>query len=476
MKKLSSLILFVLLFQISFAHPWKPSHYIVIDTDAGIDDMRAISMLLASDDVQILGIIVSGGALSPYDGYKKIKSMLNSYHHEGVPIAMNYNIRGQDLPLPMAIDWGDENGIEVPETNGFNKLLKNILKHETAKFSLLSFASLNSAAELIGGGVLPAERIKELIWSNNSLNKLGGFNAGIDIRSANKIIKGDIPLTVVAYPSDKSFYDDLFLEELKNLDSKYSRKIVDIFDANVDIANHQYALSAADEMSVIYLHYPELFRATKVKNNQFFKPISGSQIKEHALLILSGKTINNHQVIKNLPADTSFYQADLQPYIKEIRSRYGEEEWEAGVLSSEMHRHLGIYSIIGVKMGIRAREYFDVGVDEMKVKSSAGSIPPVSCLNDGLQLSTGATSGHGLLSLADTDQSAYATFTYNWKSIEIKLKDEIVDEINKELKDLSIVNGLDSDIYWDLVRQRAILYWKNLDRMEIFEIMILENR
>ena len=39
---------------------------------------------------------------------------------------------------------------------------------------------------------------------------------------------------------------------------------------------------------------------------------------------------------------------------------------------------LGIYSIIGAKMGLRTREYFDVGLDELLVVSYAGSQPPLT--------------------------------------------------------------------------------------------------
>ena len=126
----------------AYSHPWKPEHFVIIDTDAGIDDMRAISMLIASKDVKVLGIIVSGGALSPYDGYKKVKSMLNAYHHEGIPVAMNYNIRGHDMPVPLNLSWGIEEGLNVPETNGFNKLCKSLCESGDEKISFISLGSL----------------------------------------------------------------------------------------------------------------------------------------------------------------------------------------------------------------------------------------------------------------------------------------------------------------------------------------------
>jgi pyrimidine-specific ribonucleoside hydrolase len=64
MKRYLTIFLLSLLPFYLHSHPWKPSHYVIIDTDGGIDDMRAITMLLASPDVRVLGITVSGGALS----------------------------------------------------------------------------------------------------------------------------------------------------------------------------------------------------------------------------------------------------------------------------------------------------------------------------------------------------------------------------------------------------------------------------
>lgn len=470
MKKQILIIVLLLSFLVSSGHPWKPAHNVIIDTDCGIDDMRAITVLLASPDVNILGIIVSAGALSPYDGYKKMKSMLNSYHHEGIPVTINYNLRGLDLEFPSSVKWGDENNINVPETNGFNKLCRNIIQNGTSGISFIALASLNSISELISSGLFTSEHVAEIIWSNNSLSRLSGFNYNIDRRSANKILKGDIPVKTIGYPGNKLFYSESFISDLNKIKSGYTEKICSVMKNSPGIDNHDFAWQAADEMTAIYLHYPDLFLAENVKEHQFFRPGDNEELKSHFVKIISGETVSRNQVFKSIPTDTSFYQPDLQPFINDIISNHGRDEWECGVLTNEMHRHLGVYSIIGVKMGILAREYFHVGVDMMEVTSFAGSAPPLSCMNDGLQVSTGATTGHGLLNVTREELSTRTDFTYNGVTIRIRLNEEIANKINEELKELNIVHGLDSDIYWELVRQRAILHWKNLSRYEIFEI------
>jgi pyrimidine-specific ribonucleoside hydrolase len=126
-------------------------------------------------------------------------------------------------------------------------------------------------------------------------------------------------------------------------------------------------------------------------------------------------------------------------------------------------------------MGIRAREYFGAGIDEMQVVSYAGTNPPFSCMNDGLQISTGATLGHGLIKLkADSLKLPKADFTYMNRKISINLKIDYQKRVESEIKNLVILYGLDTNLYWDLVRKRAIDYWKYWDRHEIFELQITE--
>ncbi len=45
----------------------------------------------------------------------------------------------------------------------------------------------------------------------------------------------------------------------------------------------------------------------------------------------------------------------------------GYDEWKANVMTDEFHGHLGVFSIVGAKMGIKARELFGVGADMLEV-------------------------------------------------------------------------------------------------------------
>jgi pyrimidine-specific ribonucleoside hydrolase len=120
-------------------------------------------------------------------------------------------------------------------------------------------------------------------------------------------------------------------------------------------------------------------------------------------------------------------------------------------------------------MGIRAMEYFNVGVNNLEVETFAGSVPPLSCFNDGLQISTGATIGQGLITISDSLSAIpSAIFRFNNQKVHIALRLEIAEQIRSDIG-YGIENfGLLSDKYWLYIEKLAIKYWSDLSRQEIF--------
>ena len=81
--------------------------------------------------------------------------------------------------------------------------------------------------------------------------------------------------------------------------------------------------------------------------------------------------------LKNFPTDARLFRDDIALQVEKIIAAYGLEEWKACFLTNELHRHLGIYSLVGAKMGIRAREILEAPFDTLKVVSFAGRKPPL---------------------------------------------------------------------------------------------------
>ncbi len=176
-------------------------------------------------------------------------------------------------------------------------------------------------------------------------------------------------------------------------------------------------------------------------------------------------------IFRDFPHHAGDYAQDAQTILDECIKNYGHEEWRLVVLTSEIHGHLGIYAILGAKMGLFAREYLGVGPDEVQIVSFAGSKPPVSCLNDGLQVSTGATVGHGLFSLSsDPDCRPEAIFITEAKAVNISLKNEISKQVRLDIARVFEKNGGLTDGYWKEIRELGLRYWAEFDRKELFSV------
>ncbi len=479
MKRITLLIIGLLLALPLYPHPWKPSHYVIVDTDGGVDDMKTLCMLLASHDVRVLAVTVSPGVLSSDQAYIKTRSMLNSFYHEGLPVGINRSARHKAAEYPCALKtvWGNESNIDPDEAPDCYDVINEMLRAEKTKISFISLGSLSTAYDAYTRLTVFREQVREIIWSTEGNDNPAGFNYAADRSSAEKMLKQtDIPVNIVTGSggAGSEFYDSGFIASIGTINTPYAQKVHLFFDSEASGEN-SFSRQATDEMIAVYLHYPELFNKKSNGTVSTFIPSDAALIKQSILIILKGETVARHQVIKEVPEDPQFYTEDIQPYVKSIIEKHGHDEWTSCIITNELHRHLGVFATIGVKMGIRAREYFNTGVDEFHVLSFAGSVPPLSCMNDGLQVSTGATPGHGLFGVSDNPvRKAAAEFTYLNRKIKVSLRPEIEEKISSELKEINFIYGLDSNIYWELVRQNSIKYWLDMDRHEIFLIEVLQ--
>lgn len=440
--------------------------------------MRAITMLLASPDVRVLAITVSPGALSAENAYIKTRSLLNSFYHEGIPVGINRTGRYKSPEFPVALQtvWGEETTIDPSKAPDHLNLISVMITAEKTKITFISLGSMSTAWDALRNIPEFRKQVKDFIWSADGFEDRTGFNYSIDKEASVRMLRQEIPVKIVRKfaLTDPGFYNDDLIRSIIGINNPYAKKISEFFRSDL-AKSHEFSYEGADDMVPVFLHYPDLFINKVIGNISDCTPSDEPGIKTTLMNILRGETVPGNQVIKSFPVDPSFYFEDVSHAVREIVILYGKDEWTAGVLANELHRHLGVFAIIGVKMGIRAREYFNTGVDEFHAVSYAGSTPPLSCMNDGIQVSTGATPGHGLLTVrSDTLLRPAVDFTYLNRKIRLTLKPEIAEKISSELREINFIYGLDSNIYWELVRKNSIKYWKELDRHEIFEIKEIE--
>jgi len=177
----------------------------------------------------------------------------------------------------------------------------------------------------------------------------------------------------------------------------------------------------------------------------------------------TGATVRRPVVLAAFPTKPEQFQSDVRPFVERIIARYGEEEWNTAVLAHELHRHLGTFSILGAKMGLRARELLGASLDDLKVESHAGLNPPMSCFNDGLQVATGASLGRGTISVVTTLPAPEALFIFGNKRLLLRVKPAIFQRLQKTMRNVS------GGMYSSEARRASLEAWAELDRHEIFE-------
>lgn len=477
-KQLLIAILLLLIFNNAiFAHSGKPKYHVIIDTDGAIDDMRAISMFLAGNDIRVLAIIGSQGTLVPYSSTSKVNSLLRSFHHEGIPIGIG---RKTNSKIPFwnkfaeSIVWGtDTSQVPIDFLNA-SELLDKTVKNYSNKITLIALGSLTTYADWLKNNPENISKIERIIWYNDA-NIENGFNYNVDTASLRIIKKLNISLQIVSNNRNDLICHTEYFSYIQNAKSIYAKQIYSAHkQTNVWEKVVQKHLQLWDDLLPLYLTVPIIFTNEQEGNITFVsidKKIPVSFIYETIAKLLVSGTSTNNRVFQTFPVDISLYKQAIADILPVTLKKHGEIEWKTIVMTNEIHGHTGIYSIIGAKMGIRACEYFNVGVNNLQVTTFAGNRPPLSCLNDGIQISTGATIGQGLITISDTTyQVPTVIFEFNGQKIKISLKDKISQQIRTEIKQGIKNYGLLSKQYWIYIEELALQHWTLLDRHKIFVV------
>ena len=469
------LILFIISFQISaMADNDKPAYNVFIDTDGALDDFRAINMFLAGKDFNVLGITGSQGTLTADNSFQKVNSLISFYRHEGIPVGMSKSL-SSDLPswstFAQNISWSDIEGTLSPQDA--IQLLENGVAGSKDKVTLVALGSLNTYAQWIKNTKQDIAKIEQIVWYNEP-DLATQFNYLLDKKAYEEILKSKVPLVVVSKGQRQLNTDIQYTDHLKPLRVVYVKRVMEVLNSkSVKDKILEGHSQLWDDLVPLYLSHPDLFAISEKSNYTnavLNQDIPAANIFADVAQILNSKIEAMNRVFEIFPLQPSLYKNDYSPIVEPTVDQYGLAEWKSIVLTNEVHGHTGIYSIIGAKAGIRACEYFNVGVNNLFAVSYAGNKPPLSCFNDGIQISTGATIGQGLIKVSDQVLSIPTVdFEYNGRKIKLSLKKEIADKMQADIKKGIAQYGMTRD-YWVYIEKLAKDYWTDFDRHDIFDI------
>jgi pyrimidine-specific ribonucleoside hydrolase len=471
---------------------------LIVDTDVALDDVRSMALLAQSEDVMLLAVVTSDGACAPGAGARIMREILSALQLSSVPVA-----RGASLHLPPppwramseSLGWSepDAAGAQAMRAAGDSltvaapALIVSTIENSDTDVIYLCLGPLTNLAAALKADSSIASRIASVCYSGSppSVAK-PSWNTSRDLEAARFVFSTGLHLMCVqAADADLLTFDTGMLDEVCAYATPAAHLVCRAHtDERVERLVQSGHFRCWDEMASLSVLFPGLFsgqRRSEQSSGELLTGCNRDAVRLCYLNLLSGDLSmkSGHRdpvVLMQYPTDPAQLRPDVQSLAPAIIERYGLEEWNAVLLTNEFHRHLGIYSVLGAKMGIRAREILGAGLDDLRVISSAGANPPLSCMTDGLQIATGASLGRGTITLdAHSPDAAAAVFIKGSKRLTLRLKSEIDAKIEEDIQSIIRQYGPLTPAYWRAVRAAALRYWLDMDRNAIFDEKLEES-
>ena len=105
----------------------------------------------------------------------------------------------------------------------------------------------------------------------------------------------------------------------------------------------------------------------------------------------------------------------------------------------KFHGHLGPYVVLGFRMGLIANEKLGKDAFCKNAIVMTGNQPPISCIIDGVQLSSGCTLGKGNIKVENKEIAKAIFSNKNGDKIVIKLRDEIKNDIDTNVNNENMI-------------------------------------
>ncbi|MFW5721046.1 MAG: nucleoside hydrolase, partial [Bacteroidota bacterium] len=340
MKKILLIFAFTaFIFSSSISHPWKPNHYVIIDTDCGLDDFRAIRLMLESTNIRILAITTSNGVVNAKDGYFKIKNLLNTNHHEGILVGANLNSKQEITGCKSAYDfsWGNIKNNNTTEIPSHTEVINQVLKNSNEKIIFINMGSLNTITNHFTSFPDFKDKIKEVLWACDYNLLKECFNYKIDSSSFQSFIDLNMPLSIINNGNINN-YTDQVIENIRTYNTALSSEIL----KSITLKNNAFSRNFYDETTFLYLIKPEMFTQKMAKNFFTLTLQSDYQYFENVLDSVFKSQMINTQIFSVFPEQESAYVEDVREIMVETIKKYGKDEWASCVLTCEIHRPVGV--------------------------------------------------------------------------------------------------------------------------------------
>ena len=177
------------------AHSGKARFHAVVDTDGAADDLRTLCMLLGNREVEVLAVTTSEGALLPDSAAVRVRALLDSFYHEGVPVGAG---RAVNAPAPAwrahsaQVDWGDAAAGDG-DFSPAQALIAETLENEEEKVVVIALGALTNLYDVLRENPASGDRIDRIVWYNSRAEPLSGANFETDSVAARYVLAAACP-------------------------------------------------------------------------------------------------------------------------------------------------------------------------------------------------------------------------------------------------------------------------------------------
>lgn len=397
---------------------------LVVDTDMGLDDVRAVFALLADQSIEIECFVTVEGSASIGKGLDNLLGLLESVHIETVPIfggrispgssppawrhAAN-TLGGASFPPPR----------ELSPSPGGVHALERLLEAHGEEVEYLALGPLDNLADLLTEHDGGAPHIRT-VWipARTGDGSVECWNLSYDERSTGAVFAGAGDIVIVDMTPAGGMDAAGILDAVRGTApaARWIRETI------ADPGTRRSHLALFDELAALLAVTPGL-RDIGQKRYR----IDGTG----GTWLLREDTNGNVRIasMKN-PAALAARLKNL--WEKQIRQEHhhapaGTDAESVKGLLETFHGHLGPYVVLGHRMGRIALERLGSS-GHFGISASVHSVlePPASCLIDGVQLGSGCTLGKRNIELFEIDGPAFAVFeSEDGGAVIIRLRPEV---------------------------------------------------
>jgi len=465
----------VMLSHHAVAHEDQHLTTIVIDTDMGLDDTVTLAMALQAPRSEIVGIVASEGVSSGLKCVDHLERMLSLFNRQEIPLYKSAHVETTKSAPPFRSFAENAIAHALPEkTSSFHRaFVPDAYVSNANKTIVLVLGPLTNLATALKTKPEIKEGIDEVLVAGPS-KAARNWNVQWDPAALAAVQASGLTLEFVvggaAGRKPESWQNKpLTIGQGTSIGERFMKRLL----ADHDVHKHYMNQFTCFYDELVFLYYldPALFQESSDRN--VFAPRARQGVIDlFTQLMSNGRQHRMRTVFAEEALPDAIFQKDVSERKARIIANNGKEEWFAQLLMNELHEHLGAYSVIGAKMGLYAAELLNAPRHGMNIVSRAAAHPPVSCLNDGVIVSTGSTPGRCLfVHQPGPPGSTQVVFTFNERYLRLALKQEYQTQISTTIKTLLQNHTLADDEYWDGVRRLGLDIWEKWHRRELFEVV-----